>query len=669
MINGVQEKDLKNVYASKYSGVKSPKTRPTESKEDKFVKKESKGASDGKFTKKEAFKNFGKGMISPIMALIKHPIATIGVLAGTVAACTLIPVLAPVMAIGFGALSIFQLGKGGLNAVKEYKKGNFDNSEKAFQEIGTGFVGTALSLLGLKGTAKIAAEAKVLQKAGTTTIESAKKAEIAAEIAAKSKMGVFKENMSLFTTKDGLKAVLYQLKPKMIKARFNEITGIFKKISKSIKNRGTRIDEFKKSPEGIRRASLTDEQIKAEAETLFNQAFDEIGVPKELRPELKIIKAAENEGGSYNRSEHAITFKSESYKAGIFEIDDVIMHEATHCKETLLRASLSPEKNESTVRAALIDRIKNGESEQIIKKGGFMGPDMIEPPKLSPKMKNSFAEFAEQFLYNQDNKLTSDLSRYTINKKLTNHNEPRLAEIFKTNAAETESSLKPILDKLNKMISENPDFTAQYKNADDALNALVDYSCSHNVRYRIFTDTTPKGIKLSDLPKLAPEQEAAAIQSTKDYIATTEGNGRVAGINGIFASDKNFNQYQFSPEEVLAQQEGNKFLIKNMTAKLNEMKQNGTLTPEKEAYINSVLTKANHVIEYKTKGLEYYKLYEKVMHNPADKQLAESLKLVEAELNKIKRLMDKGDIAEIDALLTIMLPPNYALPAGIMGND
>ena len=73
---------------------------------EKTNKKEDK-SSNGKFDISECAKSFAKGIFSPLTAIIKHPIATIGVVAATAAACTLVPVLGPIMAVGFGALSAF----------------------------------------------------------------------------------------------------------------------------------------------------------------------------------------------------------------------------------------------------------------------------------------------------------------------------------------------------------------------------------------------------------------------------------------------------------------------------------------------------------------------------------------------------------------------------------
>ena len=96
-------------------------------KEDIQDKNEINASNNGIFSKREAGKNFLKGIFSPLKAVIEHPIISIGTIATTGIACSLIPVLTPVMSIGFGALSVFQLGKGIFDSIVEYKKGNYDN--------------------------------------------------------------------------------------------------------------------------------------------------------------------------------------------------------------------------------------------------------------------------------------------------------------------------------------------------------------------------------------------------------------------------------------------------------------------------------------------------------------------------------------------------------------
>ena len=92
-----------------------------ERNEDLFKKKKVNKSNNGKFDISEANKNFLKGIISPITAVIKHPVITIAMLGITAAACSLIPVLTPILGISFGALSVFQLGKGCYDVAKNIK--------------------------------------------------------------------------------------------------------------------------------------------------------------------------------------------------------------------------------------------------------------------------------------------------------------------------------------------------------------------------------------------------------------------------------------------------------------------------------------------------------------------------------------------------------------------
>ena len=127
--------NVNNVSAVDAKMKSSPKVG-LESKPDEFVKTNKQDSSnDGKFTLKEALKNFGKGLISPITVAIKHPFATLATLAGVGVACMAVPVLTPILTVGFGALSLYQLGKSTVNTIKDYSNGNYDNAEKALREL------------------------------------------------------------------------------------------------------------------------------------------------------------------------------------------------------------------------------------------------------------------------------------------------------------------------------------------------------------------------------------------------------------------------------------------------------------------------------------------------------------------------------------------------------
>ncbi len=293
----------------------------------------------------------------------------------------------------------------------------------------------------------------------------------------------------------------------------------------------------------------------------------------------------------------------------------------------------------------------NGESEKVLVKGTIFGADMMDPPKMSAQMKKDFVQFAENNLY--DNKINSDLVRYT-NEVACNRTKPNPVGL-----AEAKQKVQPMLDKLEAMISKNPEFVEQYGSTEKALEALSKYSVSHNVRYNMFTNVKinkgtsymPDYIKV---PELSGEKLAQAEQSLIDNITTIEGNGRMSGINGIFADSKTFNQYQFSPEEVLAQKNGNNFVIEKFTAKIAEMKANGSLTPQEEARLMKAINKAQMVIDYKTKGLDYYEQYTQMINNPDNTALAQTVKALEKELNAMKAKINPKEYETITEVIKVM---------------
>lgn len=619
-------------------------------------------SKNGKFDWSEAGKNFLKGVISPLTAVIKHPIATLGIVAGTVAACSFVPILGPALAIGFGAYSLAQLGKGFYDVAKNCSNGDYDKVEKSFDTVGQGTVGTILSALGIRQSASVAKEAKLMSELGVTSLSEAQKAEIVASAKNAGFYNNLKETLSLFTTKNGLKASFAQFKPDMLKARWNDIKNIFTKtkIKKEVREEKVkkhlsheeRIAQFKKSPEGIRRAALTDEQIEAEVNSLYERVFDELKIPKEQRPKIEIKSADAIHGGGYNQGLHTIEFNPESYKAGVFEIENVVMHEATHCREALLRASIPQEQVDAIVQKELINRVINGESEQVIKGANLVGAEMVEPPKMSAGMKNDFVQFAKDNLYTKDANVGKMLKHIT-----------------------TDSDAASLLDKLKMLIKQHPEFAKQYKSESEAINALAEYSLAHNFRYNYFTNVkirsgyeatyNPEGQivmrnKYLDIGELSPEELAHAKQSLIDNITTIEGNGRTSGFKIFGVSQKEFNQYQFSPEEVLAQKNGNNFLIDTIQAKMEAMRKAGTLSAEDEAYLTGVIKKAKAVIAYKTKGLEYYKKYTQLLNNPNDKALAETVKALQKELAVLNENIHADEYQILTRVVRTLKLPTHA---------
>ena len=697
----VNDLDFKNVQKVSFNGTHgvkeeqiSPQTRVIyQTKPDEFVKQTPKKdkvtdpTKDGKFSFWQAAKNLGKGLISPITVIFKHPVATLATLAGIGAACFMFPVLTPIITIGFAGLSVFQLGKALYQTGKNIANGNYDQAEKKFEDIGSSAVATALSFIGIKQGARVAMEAKAAAQVGAAGLNAAQRTEIATQVKAMSYKDACKEIASLFTSKDGYKTIGNQFKPGNIKERLS----IFKKMKENYKNNNEnrinkanaedisrKIEEFKKSPEGIRRAAMTDEQIQAEVNAKFNQAFDELGIPKEQRPKLEIKKGEAREGGFYSQKEHTITYNPESYKSGYFELDDVMMHEATHCKEALLRAGLPKDKINEIIIDDLSQRIINGEAEEILVKGNICGPVMMKSPKLPNNMRQDFLQFAKKYLFNNDEIMTKNIRTQEFLKSQIEFCERQIAEATKNgNSKEiaeytsriseyskqlktVETSLSPYLKDIETMVQKYPEYVSQYKTPEEALTAIQKYALSHKNRFEAFSNTQIEGITPS---KLTPQQIKLAEQSLKGQIDTIEGNAGISGFNGIFANQKQFNHYQFSPEEVLAQQNGNNFLIRNYKAQLAEMRANGTLTPEKEAFLTSQISKAEATIAYKTKGLEFYKLYTRMINNPEDKALAEAVNAMKIEMEQLAAKMNGYELKEINEILNLKFSiPKAFLP-------
>ena len=325
----------------------------------------------------------------------------------------------------------------------------------------------------------------------------------------------------------------------------------------------------------------------------------------------------------------------------------------------------------------LSKRIINGEAEEIIVKGGILGPEMMKSPKLPNGMRQDFLQFAKKHLFNNDKDMAAKINEYDSGKCLLSFAKRNLESATKKgNTAEiakyteevskyterlkaAETSLSPYLKELETMMQKYPEFVRQYKTPEEALTAFQRYALSHKNRFDYFSNTQIEGVTPS---KLTPDQIKLAEQSLKGEIDTIEGNAGISGFRRIFAGKKEFDHYQFSPEEVLAQQNGNNFLIKNYKAQLAEMKANGTLTPEKEAFLNSAIRKAEATIVYKTKGLEYQRLYIEMINNPSDKALAQKVKAMKLELDKLGIEVEVPGLNDISKVMSWKSGTQAVLP-------
>ena len=597
-INQIQTKKTNTANTTNKMKLKNEQDlfKKTNKKEDK--------SSNGKFDISECAKSFAKGIFSPLTAIIKHPIATIGVVAATAAACTLVPVLGPIMAVGFGALSAFQIGKGVVDVVQNYKQGEYDKAEKSFETVGQGTIGVAMTALGLKQGAKVAKEAKMMSELGVTSLNKAQKAEIALEIKNGTHFNALKEIGSLFTSKAGLKAVGTQFIPSNIAARGKEaLKFLFSK--EEVTKLKTEKKKFAETAEGKRRAAMTSEEIEAEIRALYKESCDEYGIPEELRPKLKITNENANRGGSYSSVNHQLTINENSYREGIFDLPDIIKHETTHANEAILRQRLSQDQKEQLAIEYLLDKIKNGDKENILTGRGniLTGNETINPPKMNAQMKNAFSKLAQDKLY--------QMSSYTDDEFV--------------------AMVKPLVEG-------NPEFVQGFNNTDDAINAMANYAKSHNYRYQIAIrhssgfDTS--NVDTSLLKELSQEEKLAAIKSFKENIDCIESN--CANNTGCIGIGGDFNQYQFTPEEVLAQQKGNNFEISKLETKLAQLKSQQNYDLAEEARLLDQIEKAKLTIEYKTKGQQMYRLYTESINHPENTQLANQVKGMQAELSDIQ---------------------------------
>ena len=206
--------------------------------------------------------------------------------------------------------------------------------------------------------------------------------------------------------------------------------------------------------------------------------------------------------------------------------------------------------------------------------------------------------------------------------------------------------------ELKALMAKHPEFAQQYGSEQEALINLANYSLSHTNRYNFFIDTAIKNVKVEEL---TGEALVRAKQSLIDQIATAEGNSRVSGVHGMFATDEMFNQYQFSPEEVLAQRNGNSYLIKTLTQRMKTLKEAGNLSPEDEQFFTMLINRAKAIIEYKTKGLEYYEKYTRMINEPDNAELANIVKTMEKELRVLKdKISDITTIETIEKIKTMV---------------
>ena len=557
--------------------------------------------NNGEFDANVAANNFCKGLLSPITAIIKHPIATIGVVGATALACSVAPVLAPATAIVFGAMGIYEFGKSSYNIVKHSASGEYDKAEKDFEGLGQGTINTVLTALGMRQSARVTKEAQLLSETKTTKLSVEQISKIKDEVKSLTLFKSFKESLKLYTTKEGRQAFMYQFKKPVIKERLQDLKNIIIKKKEQTKETFDIKEEFAKTPEGIKRAKMTTEEISQEVSKLAKESFDQYGIPEELRPKIEIVKKDAKTGGGYYAQKHTIEINETAYREGAFDLPNTIKHEATHAKEALIRETLTFTKKEQLTKEYLLNKIQTGDNNTVAYDTTIFGNATIKPPKMSTGMKTDFAKLAQENIY----KIGSN----GLDKK-------QLTKL-----------VEPLIDKY-------PEFISQYQSKEEALDMLTKYAQSHQLRYKIGT-TTAINLPADKVAKLGDIDESTAINSFKGILECLDGNMSYQTVSGNMGLGGDFTQYEFGAEEVLAQLSGNKFEISHLEQELATLRKRPNFDAKQEAYLISQIESAQKTIKYKSMGQNYYKLFMDYKHNPSP-ELAKEINTLAVELNKLQ---------------------------------
>ncbi len=599
-------------------------------------------------------------------------------------------------------------------------------------------MGTGLSFVGIRGVAAITAESKAAYaatKPGKTAEEMAQLTQVAAEQANKLTMlGALKESATILTTAEGRGALLSKFKPSALSSRFARIRAALKKcVSNEVKDTKKppklvqtqeEIAAFKASPEGIRRSRMSKAEIQKEAETIFQQACDELGIPKEVRPKFqvddelkyldpaelqaltkelyvteanqrmkngrvvsretadqvpdfdlfkpgehpsqfdsetlksKIIETAEARikangydggginpekvtiggheyhGGVHSSHAHRIQCHANTYRHGIFSLEEMVVHEARHAQQAFLRARLSPADRAKAVQEQLFDNIRVGESEEILVRHNILdilGPEMMVPPPLNqhPELAKAYIQLLEQEVFPNAVNWAADFQANRLS------GTPR-------DVAERLAQMKA---KLSHMIEASPDFANRFFNdpvgkgsTENALKSLLDYTEAQSTRYRAFSLDHHRAEVLEAMRKfpLTDLEKETAIQSLKEYIACREGNARNQGfLNRVVGGERAFNQYQFSPEELLCRNTAAQYEQVALGAQRQSLKSQGALTPELEAQIADRLTLLDLELKRNQLGAKMYEAYNKVRFNPEEASAKVALETLEKSYQQV----------------------------------
>lgn len=386
--------------------------------------------------------------------------------------------------------------------------------------------------------------------------------------------------------------------------------------------------KFHTTPEGICRMQMSDEEIEQKIQSAYDKAFDKLEVPKALRPNLLIESEKNILGGYYKRNVHRLFINAKMYRNGI-ELNSLIMHEATHCKEALLRNGIPQNKVDEIIKSQIISHIKD--SNQSIMLLNDANLSFFIPPKLSDKMQEDFIQFAEENLFNKSNSVSFGLIHYNNSiESIEDEKEKQNSDKIKAlkNALKLlYKDLTPIFTGIETLIQNHPELKEQFGSEEAAFNVLMDYSLAINTEYNKFTDTKIGGTFGTQEIKVKELNDDELKQAEKSLI-----NYRQTVISNLLFSKEltmiTKLAYDFSPEEVLAETNGRKFLIKNYSEELEKSKKEGTLTPDRETYLNLQIELAKKIIEYRLSGDEFLNKQRMFAENLENEELKQSFNAI-----------------------------------------
>ena len=269
------------------------------------------------------------------------------------------------------------------------------------------------------------------------------------------------------------------------------------------------------------------------------------------------------------------------------------MHEMTHVQERIKRAGIPQKRVEELIKNELTSEINEGKIEKIPVASGKNGNILMTPPVFAEEMKQDFIDFAQESLYVQKRELSEPLKKYYEQES----NFSDLVSLKETGQLDKDE--EEIFNKVIELNEKYPEFQQQYESEEKALNELFNYSISQMVRYNNYTNTQIRNSEgnIIQVKELQGDELKEAEKSLVDFTKTVEANSRiVSGDQNL----PNLIQYTFDNEEVLAQINGNSYLINCLNKKLEEL--NGKGEPEEENEIKEKIEDSKRTIEIMQEG-------------------------------------------------------------------